>query len=1044
MPNPYLPTSPAFNYNDYELTIFKPDMVLTHEQLNTLFGFLLGEERRTRTRLIGIGVVCGLAVKLNADKSIAVSRGCGVTSEGDLICLETDRTYTGFLPYTLSEHAPYAPFSAITRLELWELMPPEFTSTDTATPLSTLPNLSDLVVMLYLESQVKDADACTGVACDNKGDLFNNRLHVLLTKRADAAALIEATHQEAMMACSRLPTAPSRRVGLDSLPYTISFNRFKTFIQHTGASFSKNIETAYALVKAVLAAEYNTVSPIPQWQKVLQDKIAAYNTSPNIQYLYDWLKDLFDAYNEFREATCEWLVACAPPETAFPKHLLLGEFGTGCPPPQYRHRFIQSPTIGTDAKQKALWLFDRIGRLIEGFNVPDLRRVVGAPLFTKITPSATRKAALGSRSMPFYYKPDIKQYWSYEKTRSCRTSDILSFHLPASPAPHVANPFTFDIEKMLFYRIEGFLNENLIDVLTNIQELRAHHNLSFDIVALRADAQQQLFMADGLFSFPDLEREFDDVLDEIRCLINMLTKQTMGTVGGTATTVSSGLSKAVLNQNPKMTAYLKRAVYYIDNVAVGAKLAPPSSNDAENITFLRMNYVEFSKAFTALKTALQPRLPKTTVDCIMEKINTLDKIKLRYDGRIKEIQDGLTFGNYLRKHPGMEHAAGVPRGGTFIVVYQSTIQKLGANNNLAAFAVQRINRMTYTVVADFYLPYLCCGEGSSINIQLPEPPPGISLAQTRVCMSNTPIPITVSPEGGKITDEKGNEITNGTYTPSVSGTHTLTYSLNGKTATETLTVLPLPVAQFNFEQIGNTLRISLFNQSQDATSVTWDFGDGSTPVTIVLSATVNGNIEHTYIVPDRTIDRKFTVVLTASNGICGDSIKKELVFQAVVPIQLQLDPLLCFNTDKSIQVKASLSGGVFKSESLDIDKVKGAFRPNVSGAHKIIYQLDGQEVSIETFILPNDFTIENPRRDKKNLRAIVEVVVLKPSKDVSYLWRFEGAGQDTDVKAFTETIEKENTRYSLGLPLDIQGGTIILMFEKDICAKISRSFEIKG
>jgi hypothetical protein len=1043
MSNPYFPTSPPFNYNDYGLTVFRPDMVLTHEQLNMLFGFLLGEERRTRTRLIGVGIVCGLEPKLNNNNTITISRGCGVTSEGDLICLETPKTYTGFLPYILTEHAPYAPFNAIPNLKLWELFPPEYDTIDIPNALNTFVNLSNMVVMLYLESQVKDADDCTGVSCDNKGDVFNNRLRVLLVSKTDAAALIERTHQEAMMACSRLPSAPSRRVHLDSLPYGIGFKRFQIFVRNMSAAFSSQLSAAYTIVQSVLNEVYNT-SPVPQWQTMLNTKITHYSANTNIQYLYDWLKDLFDAYNEFREAACKWLVACAPPESAFPKHLLLGEFSAGCPPSQYRHRFIQSPTVGTDAKQKALWLFDRIGQLIEGFEIPDLRRRLDISLLIKITPSRTRETHLGDRAMPFYYKPDTKRFWSYDKMRQCRTDEILSFHLPDAPAPHVANPFLFDIEKLPFYRIEGILNENLLAVLTTVQNLRAQHNLSFDIVALRADAQQRLFITDGMFNFIDLEREFDDVLDEIHCLMAALTPIKtvptggVGSVGGTVdttkakTTSVGGVSKVILNKDRIGKVFIERATSYIDLVINTAALATLAPKNPQRFVDLRMSYAEFSKVILGLQTALKPRLPKTTVECILDKLVTLDKIKKAYDARIKQIEDSFTFSNYLSKHPGIEHAAGVPRSGTIIFVYTSN-----------AIILKTRAQPIYTVVADFYLPYLCCGGSGGINIQLPEPPPTITIAKSQVCVGNTPIPITVSPEGGQITDETGKVVVGTNFTPSVAGSHTLTYTHNGKTASVNITVLPLPVAQFNFDQLGNGLTVLFVNQSTNVTEVTWDFGDGSTPRTIALSATEKGNIEHTYQF-DRVQGRIFDVSFTVSNGSCNSFIKKAVAFPAVVPvapIKLTLDSVICFNNQVLSQVKSDPEGGVFTTPNLKIDKIKGAFLPIIVGQHTITYTLGERQATIETFIIPIDFKVENPRRDRATKRAIIDIVLPTPPAILAYVWLLDGKL----IKTVKETIEGVSTRHLLDFPLDFQGGSLTLLFQregKEFCNKITHGFEI--
>ena len=48
------------NTNAY--IIFEPDQVLTNDHLNELFDYLDVQERLTRNKLIGIGIVCGLEI----------------------------------------------------------------------------------------------------------------------------------------------------------------------------------------------------------------------------------------------------------------------------------------------------------------------------------------------------------------------------------------------------------------------------------------------------------------------------------------------------------------------------------------------------------------------------------------------------------------------------------------------------------------------------------------------------------------------------------------------------------------------------------------------------------------------------------------------------------------------------------------------------------------------------------------------------------------------------------------------------------------------
>jgi hypothetical protein len=153
-------------------------------------------------------------------------------------------------------------------------------------------------------------------------------------------------------------------------------------------------------------------------------------------------------------------------------------------------------------------------------------------------------------------------------------------------------------------------------------------------------------------------------------------------------------------------------------------------------------------------------LEKFIIDCRYKSL-TLLNYTLQY--RLKQIEanDMTLFSNFIRKHPGVEHKAGVKPGGTFIIVYNGdpvTIQTsvrhdvilmsrdeaqvdkalafyqnktdisvqdgmiiddLRARKTSFSFfskaislgtPVQQVAIQPYQVIADFSLPYLCCCE----------------------------------------------------------------------------------------------------------------------------------------------------------------------------------------------------------------------------------------------------------------------------------------------------------------------------------------------
>ena len=68
--------------------------------------------------------------------------------------------------------------------------------------------------------------------------------------------------------------------------------------------------------------------------------------------------------------------------------------------------------------------------------------------------------------------------------------------------------------------------------------------------------------------------------------------------------------------------------------------------------------------------------------------------------RKKRILEDSSFSNFVAKHPGLEHMAGVPNAGTFVLLY---------------------NAKTNRVIADFALPYICCSKNAPIAFMVTPP-----------------------------------------------------------------------------------------------------------------------------------------------------------------------------------------------------------------------------------------------------------------------------------------------------------------------------------
>src|ERR1043166_761080 len=95
--------------NPYEYIVYAPDQVLTNEHLNETFNYLDQQNRWTRNKLIGIGIVCGLDIVQHIGV-IEITKGCGVTSQGYLI-LQDAKQYAYYIPYAAPDQPADLPFT---------------------------------------------------------------------------------------------------------------------------------------------------------------------------------------------------------------------------------------------------------------------------------------------------------------------------------------------------------------------------------------------------------------------------------------------------------------------------------------------------------------------------------------------------------------------------------------------------------------------------------------------------------------------------------------------------------------------------------------------------------------------------------------------------------------------------------------------------------------------------------------------------------------------------------------------------------------------
>jgi hypothetical protein len=362
-----------------------------------------------------------------------------------------------------------------------------------------------------------------------------------------------------------------------------------------------------------------------------------------------------------------------------------------------------------------------------------------------------------------------------------------------------------------------------------------------------------------------------------------------------------------------------------------------------------------------------------TTICIDDRLKVL---VTEYNNRLTNYQQQLNFLTYFKNHTGLEHKAGVPKGGTFVLVYHSGDTDTSAtsttttdqNPNQApskgvvftaagqrAIADERISAEKRvvtdetapvdsfnlsdsdlkmirsfvndcndappatkqkiigilkrvppkkpqgysitdgTVIADFYIPYLCCSDCPPVAYITAAPPKPTIKMGTAFCVTDTKAEkIQPSPAGGTLSivntngdAAKGLDDKNETFTPSKAGvgTYEITYTgkdgINSDPTTVTVSAPPKE-AEFSFKNTSNGAEAGVFTlgvtfnvtNPNKAYTYDWKFGKGF-PETSATGASVDLSITYN---PEKEQTVETTVTLTASNGGCDGPPNERRLF----------------------------------------------------------------------------------------------------------------------------------------------------------------------
>jgi PKD repeat protein len=535
---------------------FVPDQLLTSDDLNELFGYLDEQGRMTRTNLIGIGIVCGLEVRLNEQRTeLTITRGVGVTSEGWLITVPTI-TYSEFNTYDAVKEEYYDRFVDVgtktQKFNLWELkqdaIDPEASDINAAF-------LEDKVVLLFVELLREKNKNCDPNSCDDKGVHVSITFRPLLVQRGDAESLIGASGGSLNEnVFTSLPAIRMRRFDVPNTGPVTSADIFKAYQEILGPAFLAKAEAALSHAYANFGPFVSGEHPTDPFSGLAADFAFLTNGSVNsnqlqhIQYYYDLFSDLLLAYEELRKRGSVIVSVCCPDSNLFPRHLLLGEAvplanGTRS---AFRHYFIYSPLFDQrNIFAELRSLFQRLVLLRQRFQLPAVNAGVAAARLDpniRITPSMLWDVPLSQKAIPYYYNvagPQLPLYefWNFRKKREGNAHRNLSYHanLYNATDEFVLKPLLYDLEPYNFLRIEGIIGKNYASVLRNIKRQISDNRLPVDVIALNTENPKflesiSLNRATGISAtvsgqdllttlchFQDLEAIYDTMKAELLC-----------------------------------------------------------------------------------------------------------------------------------------------------------------------------------------------------------------------------------------------------------------------------------------------------------------------------------------------------------------------------------------------------------------------------------------------------------------------------------------------------------------------------------------------
>ena len=718
--------------------IFEGSQVLTSTQLNQLTAYLDQQGRLTRSKLIGIGIVCGMQVQPLA-QGLQISKGLGITSEGFLIQVGNFNA-SHYRPYTLPEGVVYKPFKDVDHeVSLFELLT-EIPTDNTGVKKLTNPAnfLNDKYVLIFLEIFDKDLKSCLGNACDDRGQDRLLTLRRLVVSGADLDKILTKSSNVRSPFPSTLDLPDfyvKKPLFYPGNPESNEYDAFVQFYQKNisevlSDEFYEILAQTYKIFEPILNKTYGFVDPFSSSKMASQIEgiKEIINANPKdihgIQYLWDFAKELVKAYSEFKESAQELWYTCPADSSLFPLHLMLGRAKTSSETQnqflKYRHGLIQPP-IFNQQKLLAEICIQRHRRMVlmlEKLELGIFGKEESEKFPIKITPSVEKIGELGNRALPYYYdiksKSTLSTWFSLEENwidprnlqlvSSFRKGVLAYDNQPDVEATEAKNlletPLFYDLEAYPFLRIEGHLSKKLDTTVSQLKKLILQFNLPIHVDVLHLGETTASNLAENC-GWKDLQEEYSyqrkivagfilglqDIFqyateyakkneeeDFTKEELYIKASETLDLLLAMAGSLPACLEDLIWSNF--QTAYKKLLQMLLDFVLVEQKLLEEIKVDSS-----KENELEF---FNGLIMRLSPFLYQI-LDLLF--FSKLQRVYVSYQSRLLILLKSNQFSTYLKEHPGLSHDAGTLKAGTFLLLHDPKQDQ---------------------IIGDFSLPYYCC------------------------------------------------------------------------------------------------------------------------------------------------------------------------------------------------------------------------------------------------------------------------------------------------------------------------------------------------